>query len=106
MNVFQKSINFWQEKVSLFETQNMTQTEFCAQYKLNAKTFCNWRQRLSAKKRDNTRAFVEFSANILPIVTSKQSYYDLIIKGKVKIRVTKYFDPELLVRIIKTLEVV
>jgi hypothetical protein len=104
MNVFHKSIIFWQEKVALFETQNMTQAEFCAQNKLNAKTFCNWRKRLEAQKRDNTKAFVSFSANVLPIVTSTQGYYDLTIKGKVKIRVTKYFDPELLVRIIKTLE--
>ena len=46
------------------------------------------------KKRDNKKSFVEFSAEILPIVTSTHGYYDLIIKGKVKIRVTKYFDPE------------
>lgn len=106
MNVFQKSINYWQEKVNLFETQNMTQTEFCAYYKLNVKTFSAWRQRLDGEKRDNKKSFVEFSAEILPIVTSTHGYYDLIIKGKVKIRVTKYFDPELLIRIIKTLEVV
>ena len=50
MNVFQKSINYWQEKVNLFETQNMTQTEFCADYKLNVKTFSAWRQRLDGEK--------------------------------------------------------
>jgi hypothetical protein len=104
MDNFHKIKMFWSSKIDLFETSNMTKADFCRQNNLSVKTFSHWHKKIIIKKGQASKSFVELKVNDLPIVTSRQSYYDLIISDFIKIRVSKYFDSELLVRIIKTLE--
>ena len=106
MDNFNKTKKFWSSKINQFEISNMTRAEFCKQNKLSVKTFEHWHKKIIVKKRSASKSFVELKINDLPIVTSKQSYFDLIISDSIKIRVSKYFDSELLVRIIKTLEAI
>jgi len=106
MNNFNKKKMFWSSKIDLFETSNMTKSEYCRLNKLSARTFSHWQHKIMIKKRSAINSFVELKVNDLPIITSRQSYYDLIISDLVKIRVSKYFDSELLIRIIRTLEAI
>ena len=106
MDNFHKIKMFWSSKIDQFETSNMTRAEFCRQNNLSIRTFEHWHKKIIIKKRPAGNSFVELKVNDLPIVTSRQSYYDLIISDSIKIRVSKYFDSELLIRIIKTLEAI
>jgi len=106
MDSYHKIKMFWSSKIDQFETSNMKKTEFCRRNNLSVKTFSQWHQKIIIKKRPVGKSFVELKVNDLPIVTSRQSYYDLIISDSIKIRVSKYFDSELLIRIIKTLEAI
>jgi len=106
MDNFQKDKMFWSRIIDQFETSNMTKAEFCRQNNLSVKRFSYWHEKIMISKRPKPNRFVELKVNDLPIFTSRQSYYDLIISDAIRIRVSKYFDSELLIRIIKTLEVI
>lgn len=84
-----------------YKTSKMTREEYCKSRNLKLETFEKWIEEIeNPDPYDKTFDFIQ-----LPVKASKESYFDVIINDTIKIRVYKYFDAELLERLIKSMKV-
>jgi hypothetical protein len=98
---------YWLDHVYKQERSSLNATEYCNKNNLRVKTFYKWRKKIEAEDKDikgEEKSLVELPAKAFPILQTKQSYYDLIINNSIRIRVSKYFDSELLARILKIIK--
>jgi len=98
---------YWLDHVYKQERSNLNASEYCRKNNLRIKTFYKWRKKIEIEDKhikNEEKSLVELPAKAFPILQTKQTYYDLIINNSIRIRVSKYFDSELLVRILKILK--
>ena len=97
----------WLDHVYKQERSNLNATEYCRKNNLRIKTFYKWRKKIEIEDehiKNEEKSLVELPVKAFPILQTKQSYYDLIINNSIRIRITKYFDSELLIRLLKILK--
>jgi hypothetical protein len=58
----------------------------------------------AVKINEEKSAFVEISKEDLLVLQPKENYFDITFNDSIKIRITKYFDSELLLRLLRILE--
>jgi hypothetical protein len=98
---------YWLDRVYKQQRSNLNATEYCRKNNLRIKTFYKWRKKIESEDKhikNEEKSLVELPIKAFPILQTKQSYYDLIINNSIRIRITKYFDSELLIRLLKTLK--
>jgi hypothetical protein len=89
-----KKYKFWQDHIDAWRESEQSQTEYCNKQKIKKSTLGYWQNKL-AKQTE----FIE-----IPVELEKRSVIEIIITDKVKLKVTKGFDPDLLLQTIKVLE--
>jgi len=98
---------YWLDHINKQKRSGLNIKEYCLENHLKYRSFYRWRKKIDIEDKDiktGENSLVEVPVSSFPILQSKQSYYDLIINNSIKIRVTKYFDSELLTRLLKILK--
>jgi hypothetical protein len=110
---------FWQEHLRAWSQSGLTQADYCRQHQLSAPAFGWWKRQLEGKprprkrspaakrsERDNTTAprFVEVQRGSGADQSNTPAVYEVLLSRGRAIRVGQTFDPEVLRRLIATVE--
>ena len=110
---------FWQEHLREWSESGLTQADYCRQHQLSAAAFGWWKRRLEGKpkvrkrspasglpQRDNQTAvrFVEVQRGPDIDTGSSPPVYEVLLSQRRAIRVGHDFDPDVLKRLIATVE--
>ena len=96
-------IQLWSDRIAAWKQSGLTQRAFCEQQQLAFSTFAYWRGRLKQLQSADDR---DGKVHFLP-VTFKQdnaTALTLHINGRHSIEIKAGFDPDLLARVVRTLE--
>jgi hypothetical protein len=97
----------WLQHIKNHENSNLNETEYCEKNNLKVRAFREWQiksQINAVKINEEKSAFVEISKEDLSVLQPKENYFDITFNDSIKIRITKYFDSELLLRLLRILE--
>jgi hypothetical protein len=98
----QRNTQLWSERIASWKQSGLSQRAFCDQQQLAFSTFTYWRGRLKQLQADQEDAGVTF----LPVSLKRErrAALTLRINDRHSIEITAGFDPELLARVVRTLE--
>ena len=95
-----KKIEFWHEHIKKWKESGLSQATYCRQNGISRDAF-NWRKR-RLEKSSNSR-LTKVPMQTVSEIIHDDSALELSINGKLKVRVDRNFNPELLQRLLKTL---
>jgi hypothetical protein len=93
----------WTERIAAWKQSGLSQRAFCDQQQLAFSTFTYWRGRL---KKLNSCDDSDGEVNFLPVRFKQESAAPLTLRinGRHSIEIKAGFDPDLLARVVRTLE--
>ena len=91
----------WADRVKRWRASEQTSQEFAARELVNPSTLLWWSSRLLREGRKKA-AFVEVAS--LPPALSVKKGLEVVVRERVRIRVSEAFDPELLRQVVAALE--
>ena len=110
---------FWQEHLRAWSQSGLTQADYCRQHQLSAPAFGWWKRQLEGKPRPRKRSpaakqtergdrpdvrFVEVQRASAVDAGGSPAVYEVLLSRGRAIRVGHAFDPEVLKRLIATVE--
>jgi hypothetical protein len=110
---------FWQKHLRAWSQSGLTQADYCRQHKLSAPAFGWWKRQLEGKPRPPKRSpaakqtergdrpavrFVEVQRGSAVDAGGSPAVYEVLLSKGRAIRVGRVFDPEVLKRLITTVE--
>jgi len=110
---------FWQEHLRAWSQSGLTQADYCRQHQLSAAAFGWWKRQLQGKpkprrrspgtkrpqrRRPTTVQFVEVQRGPAIDTGSSPAVYEVLLSQGRTIRVGHDFDPDVLKRLIMTVE--
>lgn len=110
---------FWQEHLQAWSESGLTQADYCRQHQLSAAAFGWWKRRLEGKPKVRKRSpasrppqrgnqtavrFVEVQRGPDVNTSANAAVYEVLLSQGRAIRVGHEFDPDVLKRLIVTLE--
>lgn len=91
---------YWFNHIKLWSEGKVTQSEYCRKNNINRDRFAAWKKRCEEEVTSKETGLVELSLSEFQV----SSYLDVIVSNNLGIRVKEDFNPELLIKIINTLE--
>jgi len=89
---------FWKNHVVAWKKSGFSKQQYCTQHDLKKSTFAYWARKLAPTIKNT--GFIR-----VPSFPSKQAQcIEVIIDEKLRIRISEGFEPELLIKVLKTLE--
>jgi len=110
---------FWQQHLRVWSQSGLTQADYCRQHQLSRAAFGWWKRQLQGKpklrkrsrgtkrpqsNRQTTMQFVEVQRSPKVNTIANASVYEVLLSGGRAIRVGHDFDPDILKRLIATVE--
>jgi hypothetical protein len=96
-------IQLWSDRIAAWRQSGLTQRAFCEQQQLAFSTFAYWRGRL---KKSQACDASDGKVHFLPVSLRQENARALTLRinGRHSIEIKAGFDPDLLARVVRTLE--
>ncbi|MBN1499002.1 MAG: hypothetical protein JW982_02515 [Spirochaetes bacterium] len=92
---------FWQQHVENFRKSGQTAKSYCIDNNLSYWSFNDWKKRFL--KENKSKAIVEIPHSPFDSISHFEDKFEIVGSGSLRISIPDNFEPEVLIKIIKTL---